>query len=192
MGVDGERIDTAAGNSGDAVLRRFGTQFQIGDGYRLRADRSESFVSETPLLLVLLDDLLGTGTQIARFVETYRLNPAPNNIIVVYVPLLATAEGLRNVERDCSSIIVRAVEVLDDTTNFFNSSAGAADLWSRDGANTPGDVRSFYDRLMSDREVRPEDRFSMALTALMPERCPNNTLRAYWARTPQWHPLKAR
>ena len=192
MGVDGERIDTAAGNSGDAVLRRFGTQFQIGEGFRLRADRPASFTSEQPLLLVLLDDLLGTGTQISRFASRYSLQPAPANIHILYIPLLATREGVERAARDCPSITVHPIESLSDSARFFHPLAALPAKWSRDGTNSVADTREFYAQLMTERGIGSEGTFSLELTAMMPERCPNNTLRAYWERRPQWHPLKAR
>jgi hypothetical protein len=193
MAVDGCRIDVAAGNSGDAVLRRFGTRFQVGEQFRLRADRPESFVHDQPVLLVLLDDLLGTGTQITRFIHQYGLNPSPPNIHLVYVPLLATEEGLEKVRRECGDCLsVWPIEELDASAQFFHAEADGLTTWSRDGHNTVNDAREFYRLLAENREIGRERQFSLELTTIMPERCPNNSLRAYWATSGQWYPLKAR
>lgn len=190
MGVDGERIDVAAGNSGDAVLRRFGTQFQVGEAYRLRADRPGSFQHDQPTLLILLDDLLGTGTQIGRFVARYGLNPTPPNMHLVYAPLLATTEGIAKAKNDHPNLYVSPIEELDASAKFFHPIAGG--LWSSDGVNSAADVKSFYRSLMRARGVPRENQYSLELSAVLPERCPNNTLRAYWSRTESWHPLKTR
>lgn len=190
MGVDGERIDVAAGNSGDAVLRQFGSQFQIGEGYRLRADRPASFQHDRPMLLILLDDLLGTGTQISRFITRYGLDPAPPNMHLVYVPLLATSEGVANVQRDHPSLHICPIEELDATSKFFHSKEDG--LWSRDETNRATEVQEFYRALMTTRKVPKETEYSLELCAVLPQRCPNNTLRAYWFRSESWLPLKAR
>jgi hypothetical protein len=139
-----------------------------------------------------LDDLLGTGTQITRFIARYALEPAPTNMHLVYVPLLATSDGLRRVREECPSLHVWPIEELDASAHFFHPKDDDHSPWSRDGLNTVLEAKTFYNELVTNRGIGQERQYSLSLTALMPERCPNNSLRVYWYGGAQWHPLKAR
>ncbi len=195
MAVDGARLDSAAGNSGDSVLRKFGVSFQIGDGYRLRSDDPSSFQPSEPLLIVLVDDVLGTGSQFIRFIDRYQLNPSPGNVHLLYAPLLATSAGLDEVRKNVQDFRIWPIEVLGPSADFFFGLPDSPDVWSRDGSNQLVDVCSFYEQMMDTRGVPRETRYSQNLTVIMHDRCPNNTLRVYWhdsTNAPVWHALKAR
>jgi hypothetical protein len=191
MPVDGKKLDARPGNSGDSVLREFGIQARMADRHFVRADTKQVW-QRPPRLLVLLDDLLGTGCQFDKFAKAYELAKLPNTTQCVYVPLLATAQGINKIEQDHRQILVRPVETLHEGAAFFARSSSAPDIWARDGYNTVVDVRQFYHDLMKAKGVGPEGKHSMELTVLLPDRTPNNTLKAYWAECNQWTPLLRR
>lgn len=191
MAVDGARLDRAAANSGEAILRKFTAKFRIGDGYRLRADDQQSFTPGKPTLLVLLDDLLGTGTQISRFLREYQVM-ARQNVHVVYAPLLATASGIIATMKEFEGMVISPIEELSESAGFFYSDDGAGGVWTRDGVNLARESQSFYTALCAQRRIGEEGRYSKSLTVLLPDRFPNNSLGAFWKDSEQWHPLKYR
>lgn len=191
MPVDGQRLDSRPGNSGDAVVRGFGLRGRIGDGYIVRADDAAAW-RHPPRLLVLLDDLLGTGTQFQSFSAKYGLARLPQDTICVYVPLIASPAGLAHVATTCPRVVLRPVETLQPTAPFFSDSPSNRGVWLRDGTNRTADVRTFYRDLMKSRRVSAESKYSLALTVLLPDRPPNNTLKAYWSGDGDWVPLLRR
>lgn len=191
MPVDGQRLDARPGNSGDSVLREFGIQARMADRFFARAD-AKNVWKKPPPLLVLLDDLLGTGTQFDKFAKAYDLANLPNTTQCVYVPLMATAQGIGRIKRDHPRILVKPVETLHAGSAFFSGLAATPETWARDSYNAVADVRQFYRDLMSAKGVGSEGRHSMELTVLLPGRAPNNTLRAYWSECAQWNPLLRR
>ncbi len=191
MPVDGQQLDARPGNSGDSVLRKFGINARIEDRYFVRADNQNIWKAPPPLL-VLLDDLLGTGSQFNKFARAYKLANLPDTTQCVYVPLMAAVQGIEKIRQDHPRIQVKPVETLHDSSAFFSELVSKSGIWARDGHNTVAETRQFYQSLMSTKGVGQESRHSLELTVLLPDRTPNNTLRAYWSECDQWKPLLRR
>lgn len=191
MPVDGSRLDARPGNSGDATVRQFGISARVADRYFVRAD-DDSIWADPPPLLVLLDDLLGTGSQFDKFAREYRLGELPAETMCVYIPWLATTRGIARAAERHPRVKVWPVEVLDEAAGFFSGALDEPRLWGRDRYNTCTDARDFYEDLMRRRGVRPEGPYGMELTVLLPGRAPNNTLRAFWHENDQWKALLRR
>ena len=191
MPVDGQHLDQRPGNSGDSILREFGIHARVGDPYFIRADAPDAW-DNPPAVLILLDDLLGTGAQFDRFATAYRLAELSATTQCVYVPLLAAVRGIETIEAKHPRIDVRPVEVLAPSSQFFSESTTSPGIWARDNHNTAADARQFYEALMQARGVGREGQHSLELTVLLPGRTPNSTLKAYWAEHATWTPLLRR
>ncbi|MBD9471253.1 hypothetical protein [Pseudoxanthomonas sp. PXM01] len=191
MPVDGRRIDARPGNSGESILREFGIQARIADPFFVRADSPNAW-RNPPRLLILLDDLLGTGTQINRFARAYNIANLPATTECIYVPLLATESGIQATEAQNPRIQVRPVETLGGSSAFFSESVTTPGAWGRDHYNSANDARRFYQELIRAKALGAEGTHSLELTVLLPGRPPNNTLKAYWAESDQWTPLLRR
>lgn len=189
--VDGLLIDRKPGNSADSVVRSFYIAAKVGEGYLWRADHVDTWKPFAGLM-VFIDDLLGTGRQFSRFADKYRLNELPDQTRCVYVPLLATPQGLTSVRKAFPRIELRPVETLHASAGFFSGMADNPGVWVRDKANTVDDMRSLYAQILSDKKVPKESAYSLELSVLFPGRTPNNSLRAYWNSTGQWQPLMPR
>lgn len=188
MAVDGARIDARPGNSGETTLREFGIEARMADPFFVRADGRNAF-RQPPRLLILLDDLLGTGTQIDRFARQYRIAELPETTRCVYVPLFATQAGMATTHRTHPKIEVKPVETLGPASAFFSESQRTPGAWGRDHHNEVAAARRFYQELMRAKNVGAEGPHSLELTVLLPRRSPNNTLKAYWGESPTWQPL---
>lgn len=191
MPVDGIRIDRRPGNSAETVVRNFSIAARVGDGYLWRADDLNAW-KPFPGLLVLIDDLLGTGRQFTGFAEKYDLKNLPPETHCVYIPLLATVKGMDAVRRKFPNVELRPVETLHENAGFFSGMPDGSGLWVRDKANTVGDVRALYEKILRDKQVPKESPYTLELSVLLPGRTPNNSLRAYWNSTGQWRPLMPR
>lgn len=191
MPVDGIKIDRRPGNSAETVVRNFSIAAKVGDGYLWRADDPNAW-QNFPGLLILIDDLLGTGRQFSRFAEKYDLKSLPPETRCVYIPLLATAKGLAAVREAYPTVELRPVETLHENAGFFTGMADGSGIWVRDQVNTVADMRALYQNIMRAKQVPRESAYSLDLTVLLPGRTPNNSLRAYWNSTGQWRPLMPR
>lgn len=192
MPVDGIKLDRVPGNSGDAIARRLRSAIRIGEGYMIRADDSAAWTRKRIGLTVFIDDLLGRGTQFCNFVARYGFNDYARENRCVYVPLLASRGGLNHVADTYPDISVHPVEILEQTAGFFTEDPDRAGIWIRDRANTCADVRMFYASLMQQARVGPEMIHGLELTLLLPDRSPNNALKAIWSEDGRWQPLKRR
>lgn len=191
MPVDGAKIDKRPGNSGDTVIRSFGLSAGTHDDYLLRADENDSWTN-LPRLLVFIDDLLGTGTQFSNFANAYRIEQIPDQTLCVYVPLLATTQGMQSITEKFPRVEIRPVEILTRSAGFFSGLDEQPEVWARDRKNTVEEVKRFYRDMMTKREIGPESHYTLELSVLLNERSPNNSLKAYWTTQGRWHPLLPR
>lgn len=191
MPVDGIKIDRRPGNSAESVVRNLSIAAKVGDGYLWRADDPNAWQTFSGLL-VLIDDLLGTGRQFSRFADKYGLKDLPPQTCCVYIPLLATVKGLAAVRREYPNVELRPVETLHENAGFFTGIADGSGIWLRDKTNTVADMRALYEQITREKQVPRESPYSLDLTVLLPGRTPNNSLRAYWNSTGQWRPLMPR
>lgn len=191
MPVDGQLLDAGPGNSADSVVRDFRLAARVGDGYLVRAD-DQRIWEDPPQLLIFLDDLLGTGDQFRRFATRYRVDELPATTRCAYVPLMASVHGMQAVSAAFPRVTLRPVETLHTGASFFSELAGSAGIWARDRHNSVADARAFYRAMMNARGVGPEAPHCLDLTVLLPDRPPNNTLKAYWSDHGQWIPLQQR
>lgn len=193
MPVDGMKLDKQAGNSGDATARAFRLATTVNERYLIRADDTDAWRGRRRIgLLVLLDDVVGSGKQFSSFVRAYDLASYAAENACVYVPLLACRSGVEHLHETCPGIPVRPVEVLEESARFFSSVADDGALWARDERNTCTDARDFYDAMMTRTGAGRESQHGLDLTLLLHHRTPNNALRAIWSNEGRWRALKRR
>ena len=94
------------------------------------AEVVENAVKESPHTILLFDDFVGSGRQMAAtWLKRYPVSSGGELSIgdlalrgwrLIYLPLVATRHGLKNIARDCPGLEVRPAHELDNGYNLTN------------------------------------------------------------------------
>lgn len=141
------RLKGDSGASGDTVLR----QINVNSNYTGVISHSHyslpgvgdfknpSLISRK--LIVLVDDVLGSGQQIKKFSNETNLRSLASNNLVIYMPLIAMNKGVDFAASELSFLTVCPVEVLADDESFFTPSRN---LFIGDSRITQEEVKQWY------------------------------------------------
>lgn len=144
-------------------------------------------------VVLFVDDLLGTGTQIKRFIHAFNLQESIEEMACVYCPLVAHEKGVKRVRKKFPSLSLVAAEHLGSSHSIFDPSTSPF----IDSKNTIKDAQDFHSSLI-ERIKGPTTKQSigygnLALTYAFSHGTPNNTLPILWWSVPGiWNPLLKR
>ncbi|MFY0678395.1 MAG: hypothetical protein JXR18_14050 [Neptuniibacter sp.] len=184
------------GKSGDQLLRLFMRETGTNNDYKRHAHNWTNYPNSV-VAMVLIDDMVGTGTQFSNFYKKHQLSSCPFRVI--YIPLFAHSDGIEAIEKNCPSVELYPVEILGKDHDFFreDKKSPGFGIWAKDQKNTVGDVRSFYLSLLRDRGISIGDPFGygdLGLTVYTHMSSPNNSLHSFYTNKnmEQWVPLLKR
>ena len=159
-------------------------------------DSSTNWVHPEVQRLIFIDDFCGTGQQVAGMagVTVPQLRSAAHNIgvdlEVWYLTLLATKDGLENVEQASIFQQVRSLSVLDDTYRAFGPNSqyfiDPPDYIDKDKCE---EIISYYGNHISPQA--PLGYGNCQLLLGFRHNVPDNTLPVIWlnATVPWWRPI---
>ncbi len=111
--IDG--VDNLVGKSGQSIIRDFQRNLRIHKRFLVSANNLSS-LNQNVECIIILDDFLGTGDQFNGFHKKYLKDIDTK---VVFIPLAATREGMRNVELNCDNVTVLPVDLIDESYNVI-------------------------------------------------------------------------
>ena len=183
--VEGD-LDGYPGHSGSSLFRlirrehfhkKYGVTIQ---NLRDNVIRSAPHVS----VLVIFDDLVGTGSQFEKFYEDEQLDSL--GLEIVYSPIAAHVDGLDRLSKYRRLSVIPG-EVLSEEASFFGSSHVAMNR------NIDMDeIRDSYNKIASKAKIPDEyasGKLGQALTYCFADSTPNNNLGALWFESDCWVPL---
>jgi hypothetical protein len=143
--------------------------------------------------VLFVDDLLGTGTQIKKFINSFELEPVVNEMSCIYCPLAAHEKGISRVRKWFPALSLVCSEHLGSQHDVFNPEHGPFN----DSTNSSHGAFEFYSAIMN--RVRPQRHRrgsgfgNLGLTYAFHHGTPNNTLPILWWSIPGvWTPLLKR
>ncbi len=184
-----EGVDKQTGKSGSTILRYFERNGGFHKRLKISANMLKGIDRNSCKVVVLFDDMMGTGEQFNLYLEKYYKDC--EGLIVLYCPLSATRHAIESFNSEkYSNVIISPVEILDEQYKFFNISfmpkiAEDIDL---------EELRSIYTNLM-ERKTKIKELFGRSgqeLTYVFVDSTPNNTLPALWYSDDIWTPLVPR
>jgi len=126
--------------------------------------------------LVFIDDMLGTGTQMASYAHANGLQAASEKHLLLYCPLVAFESGLTHLSDKCAWLQVCPVEVFGEGHRFFRGESKDPLIWAIDHTNTVADVRAHVAGLCERGGIGSPAKFNL-------ECCWDSTMRL---RTTPW------
>ncbi|PML78822.1 phosphoribosyltransferase-like protein [Enterovibrio norvegicus] len=188
-----EGIDGKPGKSGSSIYRAICNKFFHNRFGVLCSEVSERLEKDKNFkVLVLFDDILGTGTQFRSYLDKFRVDEL--GIKVIYFPFAAYQESITSIHSKYKNIIVCPVEVLTESESLF-SQDNVAFFNKFHSENTSEDIREFYLKMCSNKNILAKDVLGfgeLSLTYLFNNSVPNNNIAALWYDSDTWTQLVGR
>jgi hypothetical protein len=165
--------------SGAAIARYYYAASGV-DAQRFRSDRELGSISSNGAF-VLLDDFIGSGSQITRYWE--RLSAAGKSAEWVCAALLGYKEGVERIKAG-TGIRVVVNELLTERDKVFSTESSVFDRAELPAARLT--FESYGNRLFQGHPLGYED--GQALVAFH-DSVPNNTLPVIWSERMGWKPI---
>lgn len=173
-----------SGASGDTVCRMVDihplfTKQLTQSGFEGSSDIE---VLPSNMVILLVDDMLGSGEQICEFSEAVDLKAWSQENHLIYAPLIAMESGLQIAQENLPFLNILPIEVLERNQHFFSFEENADFL----GLNTVKEAEAiFWYKEMLKVNGLPFNKSSFgreksALTLAFEWGCPNQTLAALW------------
>lgn len=188
-------VEGVKGGSGDSLVRIAG----FNNRY-LQALTKESLATGAAgtqnQLIVLVDDVLGSGDQFLRFCEDVDLSGWAKANKVVYAPALAMRTGVERLIGELAEmdIHVEPVEVLSGKAKFFSHEDGAK--FRPDPTLSEAEVILTYEKMINQHKLVPTKQSifgwnNASLCVAFSGGCPNQTLPLMRAapQSNEWNPL---
>lgn len=185
------REDDPPTKSAHHILRLMKRKFQVDERWIVYA---RHLVSTLPLdleAIFFIDDFLATGDQFHYFFENESLRSLIGRVHLAYLPLVGYVEGIKRLETEYSRLLVRPVEILDNTHRLFHIECECFD----DGTNTASDAATFYYDLLARRGINltgsaRRGHGGLELAYSFVHASPDNCLPIlWWDKSPSWKPL---
>lgn len=177
------REDDPPTKSGLLVLRRLQRLLGVKNEWlKWPWQAAEEAKSRDDLIIIFVDDFLGTGRQFTRFYGQWNFSDMSPSTRVIYAPAVAHVEGIKNIKEKFPKIETISAELLDERHSFFSE-----DVWRRlgQGQVSPDDARVWHDsfvkaRNISLKSVKATGVGELALTFAFAHATPNNSLPMLW------------
>jgi hypothetical protein len=130
--------------------------------------------------VVMIDDLLGTGRQLERFLDESKLGTV-SGARLLYAALMAVEDARADLQRDRPNLTLITAETICSRHRFFSK-----ETWDglTDGAVDATDALHFYEtwanRRLTSSSISPLGYGELALSIGFWHATPNNSLGAYW------------
>jgi hypothetical protein len=186
------RLLTDSGASGDTVCRLVSahesyTKHLTASGFEQRDGEPSEIPSGKVILLV--DDLLGSGGQVKKLVREKKLHEWCEKNKVVYAPLIAMEKGYKKVSRDYPFLDVRPIEIIEEDQRLFSFQNNAEIRVGNEGCSEDSLIEA-YDQMLdsygmlNDESGKPKkSRFGLKKAALplaFEWGCPNQAIPLLW------------
>ena len=181
--------------SGPLVMRRLKKEIGIADKWMIWPWQIEDAISKGTKLIILVDDMMGSGNQIEDFCKKEKIREAVGTAKVVYAPTVAHQTGINHINSIWPTLQIVTAELLTEEHNFFSQ-----DNWDNlsQGKINADDARDFY-----VESILPQIGFrkgsvpalgygELALCFGFSHSTPNNTLPIFWYETNTWPSLLER
>lgn len=185
-----ENVDDQTGKSGNTILRDFARYGGFHKRFKISSERLSDIDRETCKVVVLFDDIMGTGEQFTSYLEKYHHNT--KGLTLIYTPLSATRSAIDSFNHEkFTNVKIAPVEILDERYNFFDKKFMPKIAESIDNKK----LREIYIDLIKHKTKLKHNllgRGDQALTYIFSVSTPNNTLPILWYSDDQWHGLVPR
>jgi hypothetical protein len=186
------RLLTDSGASGDTVCRLVAadptyTKHITATGFEQRDDKKTEIPSGKVLMLV--DDLLGSGEQVKKLVNQKNLAEWCEKNKVVYAPLIAMERGLERISNDYPFLDVRPIEILEEDQHLLSFKQGAKiridneNYLESDVIDAYEEMLNLYGMLRNSKGKIKDSRFGhdwAALPLAFEWGCPNQAISLLW------------
>lgn len=183
---------TDSGASGDTVCRLVSahesyTKHLTASGFE-QSDGEPSGIPSGKVIL-LVDDLLGSGGQVKKLVREKNLYEWCQKNKVVYAPLIAMESGYRKVTKDYPFLDVRPIEIIEEDQKLFTFQengkvlVGNEDYPEDSFIDAYDDMLDLYGMLKDDSGKPKKSRFGLKRAALplaFEWGCPNQAIPLLW------------
>ncbi|MDE1244136.1 phosphoribosyltransferase-like protein [Vibrio aestuarianus] len=188
-----EGIDGKPGKSGSAIYRAICNQHFHSRLGVLCNEVSEKLKSDDSFkVLVLFDDILGTGTQFRKYIDKFEIDNL--GIKIIYFPFAAYQKSIDSIHEDYNNIIVCPVEVLTESESLF-SEDNLAFFNKFHSENTSEELKEYYLNMCNKKNIKTKDTLgfgNLALTYFFSNSVPNNNIAALWYDSETWTQLVGR
>lgn len=191
------RNDQPPTKSGPLIMRMAKRALGIHDGWmRWPWQAAEELAAGKISGVVLVDDFLGSGTQLGKFLNTWGLKEALANVDTTfcYSPIIAHASGLDHLAHEFPRLNVVCAETLKSKHGVFSE-----ENWQRmtQGAISGDCARQFFlnwceAHMPSGGSIPARGYGNLELSIGFSHSTPNNTLPVYWQSSGASEPLLER
>jgi len=181
--------------SGPLVMRRLKKELGISEKWMIWPWQIKAAVSEGVKLIILVDDMLGSGSQMEEFCKKENLKQEIGEAKVIYAPVVAHKNGIRHLRKIWPELTVVTAELLNDEHNFFSEKN-----WETfsSGTISPQTAKDYYiNEILPLSGFRkgsvPELGFGdLGLCFGFSHSTPNNSLPILWYGNENWPSLLER
>lgn len=185
-----KKYDTA--DSGKVILRMLTSEL-FNQSHELSCDELIA-QGHKGLLIILIDDFVGSGQQFIDFARDYKLSEIMVSNKVLYAPLMAYKPGIDVIAKAYPNLNIEPLEVLDESDHFFSFSDDK--LFCGDDEITEQEFISCYEEirvLSGHKKSMWYGRDKLCLTVAFEWGVPNQSLGCLWLDSkPNWHNLVCR
>ena len=185
-----EGVDNQTGKSGSAILREFARSGPFHNKLKISPTKLKDLNRNQCKLVVFFDDIMGTGEQFNKFLETFYADA--KGLKLLYCPLAATTKALDSFDYEMyPDVRIRPVEILDKKYNFFDKALMpmiAEDIDIEE-------LKKTYDHLIKRNTKLKKDlygRGDLSLTYIFSVSTPNNVLPLFYYESESWNKLVPR
>lgn len=183
-----EDVDGQTGKSGSTIIREFARKGSFHNRLKVSAQNFKDIDRSKIKMVVLFDDIMGTGEQFNTFLKKYYQDL--EDLVCLYTPLTATSLGLKSFNNDeYPNVIIKPVEILDENYSFFKKKFMpkiAENIDIEDLLHVYEDLVKSKTRLTSNNILGRE---SLALTYIFSVSTPNNTLPIFSYNDKNWNAI---
>lgn len=143
-------IKIGDGGSGNTVYRMLSAEV---DTKRYSLEKS----GVTPEVIILIDDIIGSGTQFIEFAAKIDLTEILKNTHVLYCPLIGFEVGVSNIQQRYPKLHILPAEYVFESDCLF---------FGNDDTNTMADVKAFLNKMQLKYAPNMPDWFGFEQAAL--------------------------
>lgn len=182
-----ENVDEQTGKSGSTIIREFARKGSFHNNLKVSAQNFKDIDRNKVKIIVIFDDIMGTGEQFNTFLENYHQDL--EGLICLYTPLTATSLGLASFNADkYPNVIIKPVELLDENYSFFKKK-----FMPKIAENIDIDdlLRVYEDLVRSKTKLKNNllGRKNLALTYIFSVSTPNNSLPIFSYSDHNWNSI---
>jgi hypothetical protein len=176
--------------SSPTIARLLKRRLSIDEDYIIKPKQIKKYITKRVKVFIFIDDFLGTGDQINKFINEENLEPLFKTCYFAYTPLTAHCKGIDKLNKTHPNLRVSAVEILDKSHSLFQDICSCFD----DSLNNPSCAESFYSYLIRKKNLniyRSQRRGwgNLQLAYAFSHAVPNNCLPILWWSKDSWRPL---